>query len=58
MDLTEKVLKALKSSANPLKSAEISEMSGVDKKDVDKVLKKLKTDGKITSPKMCFYQIK
>lgn len=55
---TEKVFKAIKDSAKPLKSAEISELTGIDKKDVDKAIKKLKAEDKIFSPKVCFYQAK
>ncbi len=52
------VLKALQESSEPLKGKEIAELSGVDKKDVDKIIKKLKADEKIISPKRCFYSVK
>jgi len=52
----EKVLLTLKKSGKPMKSAEIAEVAGIDKKDVDKALKSLKSEGKIFSPKNCFYQ--
>ena len=39
-----------------MKSAEIAEASGLDKKEVDKAIKSLKTSEKIISPKFCFYQ--
>jgi hypothetical protein len=55
---TEKVLQTLKKSGKPMKSAEIAEASGIDKKEVDKALKSLKTEEKIFSPKNCFYQVK
>lgn len=54
----EKVLEVLKNSAEPLKSAEIAEKAGIDKKDVDKALKALKTEDLIDSPKRCFYAAK
>ena len=41
-----------------LKSAEIAEMIGIDKKEVDKIIKKLKDEGKIVSPKRCYYSLK
>jgi hypothetical protein len=54
----EKVLQTLKKSGKPMKSAEIAEAAGIDKKEVDKALKSLKTAEKIFSPKNCFYQAK
>lgn len=58
MDVNEKILKALKASKEPLKSGEIAETTGIDKKDVDKAIKKLKVEEKIISPKRCYYSIK
>ena len=58
METKEKVLDTLKKSGNPLKSGEIAEISGVDKKEVDKAIKVLKTEGLIESPKRCFYSAK
>lgn len=42
----------------PLKGGEIAELSGVAKPVVDKVLKELQNQGKIVSPKRCFYEPK
>lgn len=53
-----KVLEALKNAGKPLRPGEIAEALGIDKKEVDKLIKKLKTEEKIFSPKMCFYDIK
>jgi DNA-binding MarR family transcriptional regulator len=58
MDINEKVLKALKDAGKALKGGEIADITGIDKKDVDKAIKKLKAEDKIASPKMCFYEIK
>jgi DNA-binding IscR family transcriptional regulator len=52
----EKVLYTLKKTGKAMKSAEIAESAGIDKKEVDKVLKSLKAEGKISSPKVCYYQ--
>lgn len=54
----ELVLKTLKSSGKAMKAAEIADAAGIDKKEVDKAIKSLKAEGKITSPKVCFYQAK
>jgi DNA-binding MarR family transcriptional regulator len=53
-----KVIETLKNAGKPLRPGEIAELLGIDKKEVDKLIKKLKTEDKIFSPKMCFYDIK
>lgn len=57
MDILEKVLNTLKESEEPMKAGEIAEKSGVDKKEVDKAIKKLRSEEKIVSPKRCYYTI-
>jgi DNA-binding transcriptional regulator GbsR (MarR family) len=54
----EKVLETMKAAGKPLKAGEIAEASGLDKKEVDKAMKVLKAEGKIESPKVCFWQPK
>jgi len=58
MDAKDVVLKALKKSDKPLKSAEIAQLAGIDKAEVDKALKVLKKEEKVASPKMCYYSAK
>ncbi|AIF69088.1 MarR family transcriptional regulator [Palaeococcus pacificus DY20341] len=55
MDAKEMVFEIMKKAGKPLKSAEIAELAGLPKKDVDKAIKALKKEGKITSPKRCYY---
>lgn len=57
MDINETVLNTLASSQNPLKTSQIAELSGIDKKEVDKALKVLKKEEKIISPKRCYYTV-
>lgn len=57
MSTLEKVLEALKNSKEPLKAGDIAELAGIDKAEVDKAIKELKKEEKITSPKRCFYSI-
>ena len=38
MDSSEKIIKTLSSAGKPMKAGEISEASGIDKKEVDKVI--------------------
>ncbi len=54
----EKVLKTLKSAGKALKAGEIADLSGLDKKQVDKAMKELKAEDKIVSPKRCFWEPK
>ncbi len=47
--------RTLDSTEQPLKAGEIAEATGLDKKEVDKAMKVLKKDGRIVSPKFCFW---
>ena len=58
MDTSEIILKTLKKAGKAMKSGEIAEAAGIDKTEVDKVIKKLKKEDKITSPKNCYYELK
>ncbi|HNZ69434.1 MAG: hypothetical protein WBK43_03380 [Prolixibacteraceae bacterium] len=53
---TEKVLEVLKAAGKALKAGEIAEAAQLEKKEVDKAMKKLKEEGKITSPKKCYWE--
>jgi len=55
MTIEEKVLKAMQEAGKPLRTGEIAEITGLDKKEVEKAIKKLKKEGKIESPKRCYY---
>ena len=58
MELKEKVLETLKKADQALRSGDIVKLSGLEKKDVDKAMNVLKSEGKIFSPKRCFWQAK
>ena len=58
MENENKVLAVFKHEAKPLSSKEVAELSGLDKKEVDKIIKKLKDGDKLDSPKRCYYKIK
>jgi DNA-binding IclR family transcriptional regulator len=58
MENTDKILNAFKQEGKPLRPGEIAEIAGLDKKEVDKLIKVLKKEEKIFSPKRCFYDIK
>ena len=57
MESKEAIIKAMEASGKPMKGGEISEASGVDKKEVDKLLKKLVAEGKVDSPMRCYYAV-
>jgi len=56
MDATAQVLEAMKAAGEPLNAGKIVEMTGLDRKVVDKTMNDLKKSGAITSPKRCFWQ--
>jgi hypothetical protein len=58
METKEIVFNAMKKSSNPLKAGEIAELTGIDKKEVDKAMKTLLKEAKIFSPKKCYYSPK
>ena len=55
METKEVVFKAIVDAGKPLKGGEIAETTGIDKKEIDKAIKKLVAEGKINSPVRCFY---
>lgn len=55
METKDKVLELLKNNAEPMKAGEIAENLGIDKKEIDKAIKTLKSENAITSPKRCYY---
>lgn len=55
MDLAEKVLATMCAEGQPLNAGKIVELSGLDRKDVDKAMAQLKKEAKIVSPKRCYW---
>lgn len=55
MDVTEKVLETMRATKEPLNAGKIAELSGLDRKDVDKAMNQLKKKEKIVSPKRCYW---
>jgi biotin operon repressor len=53
MEAKEKVLATMKEAGTPLNAGKIAELSGLDKKEVDKAMKQLKEEGAIVSPVRC-----
>ena len=57
MDNKDKVIEAFRSSEDPLNATKVSDISGVEKKEVDKIMKELKKDETIISPKRCYWTL-
>jgi DNA-binding MarR family transcriptional regulator len=56
MDKKEKsVLGAMKKEGKPMRPGDIAKKAEMDKDEVSKIIDKLKKEGKVTSPKRCFY---
>jgi len=57
MDAKEQaVLKAMKAAGKPVKGAEVAAATGLDPKEVGKIIAALKKSGQVVSPKNCFYE--
>ncbi|MFN3557284.1 MAG: MarR family transcriptional regulator [Bacteroidales bacterium] len=57
METTEKIIKAFEQAGKPMRPGEAAELAGVEKKDAEKAIKKLKDEGVLYSPKRCFYDL-
>jgi len=56
MEAIEKILKTMAGAGKPLSAGQIAEISGLERKIVDKAMTGLKSEGKIVSPKRCFWE--
>ena len=55
-DMKDKVLAVMKEAGEPLNAGKIAELSGLDRKVVDKAMKQLKDEGAIVSPVRCKWE--
>lgn len=58
MDNYQVVLDYFAQAAEPVNATKVAAETGVDKKEVDKIMTKLKKEEKIVSPKRCYWEIK
>ena len=56
METKQIVLEAMKKAGTPVNAGKLVDLTGLDRKEVDKAMKALKTEGTIVSPKVCFWQ--
>ncbi len=54
--MKDNVLKAMKEAGKPVRPGDVAKTLGVESKDVSKAIKALKEDGKVISPKRCYYE--
>jgi predicted transcriptional regulator len=55
MEVKEIVLDAMKKDGTPLNAGKIVELTGLDRKIVDKAMTQLKNEGQIVSPTRCYW---
>lgn len=58
MNTKEQVLETMKKAGTPLNAGKVTELSGLDRKEVDKAMAALKKEEAIVSPKRCFWEPK
>ncbi len=51
------ILKAMKDADKPVRPGDIAKALNVESKDISKTIKSLKEQGKIISPKRCYYSL-
>ncbi len=56
MEPTQQVLEAMKQAGEPVNAGKVVELTGLDRKVVDKAMADLKKTSEIVSPKRCFWQ--
>ena len=56
MDENEKlILDAMKEAGKPVRPGDLAKMTGLESKEVSKIIKSLKAQGKVIIPKRCYY---
>ncbi|MEM2069868.1 MAG: transcriptional regulator [Archaeoglobaceae archaeon] len=57
-DTKKLVLDAMNKLGKPVRPLDIAKETGLDSKEVSKIIQELKKEGLVYSPKRCFYTIK
>jgi biotin operon repressor len=52
------IVSFFKATDKPVSAGQVAEATGIDRKEVDKVMKQLKAEEAIVSPKKCYWEIK
>ena len=53
--MEKKVLNAMKKAGKPVRTGEVADMIGEESQAVSKIISSLKKNGKVISPKRCYY---
>lgn len=51
----DKVLKAMKDAGKPVRPGDVAKITGIDSKEISKIIKELKQKDLVYSPKRCYY---
>ncbi len=54
-DVEKVVLEAMKKAGKPVRPGDIAKMTGLESKQVSEAIQNLKKEGKVTSPKKCYW---
>lgn len=54
-EIEESVLKTMKEAGKPLRPGDVAKALGVDSKEISKAIKVLRKEGRVVSPKRCYY---
>ena len=54
--MEKKVLNAMKKAGKPVRPGDVAKSIGEDSKQVSKAISELKKQGKVVSPKRCYYE--
>lgn len=57
MEAKQTVLEAMRNAGEPLNAGKIAELTGLDRKEVDKAMAELKKEGAIVSPVRCKWTV-
>ena len=49
------ILDTMKKVGKPMRPGDVAKKTGIDSKEVSKIIAELKKKGKVSSPKRCFY---
>lgn len=56
MEAKQQVLEAMRKAGQPLNAGKVAELTGLDRKEVDKAFAELKKEGAIVSPVRCKWE--
>lgn len=57
-DVEKVVLEAMKKAGKPVRPGDVAKMTGLDSKQVSAAIQNLKKEGKVISPKKCYWSMK